>query len=133
MQSTSLGHARLLQRVLATTTRETNNRRDGLDQYGRPQRKKIEVPRSRPLEVALKMFDLYGKSSAILDVHFQGEAGTGLGPTMEFYASVCRDFARRDLKLWRDTDSTLTGKYVFHPHGLFPAPMLGSLDTDENK
>jgi E3 ubiquitin-protein ligase TRIP12 len=76
------------------------------------------------MQVALKVFDLFGSSSSILDVHFQGEVGTGLGPTLEFFASVCREFAWRDLKLWRDADSTLSGRYVHHPLGLFPAPML---------
>jgi E3 ubiquitin-protein ligase TRIP12 len=74
--------------------------------------------------VALIVFDLFDSSSSILDVHFQGEVGTGLGPTLEFFASVCREFAWRDLKLWRDADSTLSGRYVHHPLGLFPAPML---------
>lgn len=129
LQSTSFGYARLLNRVISQYPREVanNSRRDGLEQYGRLQRRKVEVPRDSPMQVALKVFDLFGASSSILDVHFQGEVGTGLGPTLEFFASVCREFAWRDLKLWRDADSTLPGKYVHHPFGLFPAPMLNSV------
>jgi hypothetical protein len=104
-----------------------NNRRDGLEQYGRLQRKKIEVPRDSPMQVALKVFDLFGASSSILDIHFQGEVGTGLGPTLEFFASVSKEFAWKDLKLWRDADSTLPSKYVHHPFGLFPSPMLNEV------
>jgi len=46
-----------------------------------------------------------------------------LGPTLEFYSLVSREFARRDLKLWRDGDQSLPGEHVHHPLGLFPAPM----------
>ena len=49
--------------------------------------------------------------------------GTGLGPTLEFYSLVSKEFARRDLKIWRDADQTRLGQYVHHPDGLFPAPI----------
>ena len=69
------------------------------------------------------MFELYGSSSSILEVEYFEEVGTGLGPTLEFYSLVSREFARKDLKIWRDADPTLSGVYVQHPHGLFPAPI----------
>ncbi|CAG8693181.1 11863_t:CDS:2, partial [Acaulospora colombiana] len=129
LASTSFGYARLLNRVISQYPRDVpnNNRREGLEQYGRLQRKKIEVPRDSPMQVALKVFDLFGASSSVLDIHFQGEVGTGLGPTLEFFASVSKEFAWKDLKLWRDADSTLPGKYVHHPFGLFPSPMLNEV------
>jgi E3 ubiquitin-protein ligase TRIP12 len=71
----------------------------------------------------MKVFELYGSSSSILEVEYFEEVGTGLGPTLEFYSLVSREFARRDLKLWRDDDHLRTGPYVFHPRGLFPAPI----------
>jgi len=71
----------------------------------------------------MKVFELYGSSSSILEVEYFEEVGTGLGPTLEFYSLVSREFARRDLKLWRDDDPLRPGSYVFHPRGLFPAPI----------
>ena len=71
----------------------------------------------------MKVFELYGSSSSILEVEYFEEVGTGLGPTLEFYSLVSREFARRDLKIWRDDDPLRTGAYVFHPRGLFPAPI----------
>jgi len=71
----------------------------------------------------MKVFELYGSSSSILEVEYFEEVGTGLGPTLEFYSLVSREFARRDLKIWRDDDPLRTGPYVFHPRGLFPAPI----------
>lgn len=70
-------------------------------------------------------------------MEFQGEEGTGLGPTLEFYALVGAELQRRDLGLWlcdddecaEDDFSELTGTarppgyYVRRPSGLFPAPL----------
>jgi hypothetical protein len=51
------------------------------------QRQKVTVDRERILECALT---LMGKVSnrAFLEVEYKGEEGTGLGPTLEFYALV---------------------------------------------
>ncbi|KAG1740094.1 putative ubiquitin-protein ligase, partial [Suillus occidentalis] len=43
-----------------------------------------------------------------------------LGPTLEFYSLVSKEFTRRDLKIWRDADSAAPGIYVHHPTGLYP-------------
>lgn len=37
---------------------------------------------------------------ACLQVEFQGEEGTGLGPTLEFYALVAAEFQRTLLGIW---------------------------------
>jgi len=71
----------------------------------------------------MKVFELYGSSSSILEVEYFEEVGTGLGPTLEFYSLVSKEFARKDLKIWRDEDATRPNIYVHHPHGLFPAPI----------
>lgn len=46
--------------------------------------------------------------------------GTGLGPTLEFYALVSKELQRSDLELWVGNHS---GTHVFSPTGLFPAPL----------
>jgi E3 ubiquitin-protein ligase TRIP12 len=66
--------------------------------------------------------ELYGSSSSVLEVEYFEEVGTGLGPTLEFYSLVSREFARRNIKMWHDVDSSAPGPYVSHPAGLFPAP-----------
>jgi E3 ubiquitin-protein ligase TRIP12 len=68
----------------------------------------------------------------VLEVEYFEEVGTGLGPTLEFYSLVSKELARRDLKIWRDADSMMTGPYVHHPQGLFPAP-LGPLDLIQDR
>lgn len=44
----------------------------------------------------------FGHSKALLEIQYENEVGTGLGPTLEFYALVSTELQRRDLGLWND-------------------------------
>jgi E3 ubiquitin-protein ligase TRIP12 len=99
---------------------------------GRLQRQKVRISRKHIFESAVKVFELYGSSSSILEVEYFEEVGTGLGPTLEFYSLVSKEFARRDLKIWRDADPAKPGVHVHHPNGLFPAPMSPEEILTEN-
>ena len=125
LQSTSFGYARLILKWQSQQARgqDTSRRDDGIGFLGRLQRQKVRISRKHILESAVKVFELYGSSSSVLEVEYFEEVGTGLGPTLEFYSLVSKEFARRDLKIWRDVDQTRSGQYVHHPSGLFPAPI----------
>lgn len=125
LQSTSFGYARLILKWQSQQTRgqDSSRRDDGVGFLGRLQRQKVRISRQHILESAVKVFELYGSSSSILEVEYFEEVGTGLGPTLEFYSLVSKEFARKDLKIWRDADPLLSGPYVHHPLGLFPAPI----------
>ncbi|RPD53372.1 hypothetical protein L226DRAFT_617463 [Lentinus tigrinus ALCF2SS1-7] len=126
LQSTSFGYARLIlkwQSQQQSRGQDSSRRDDGVGFLGRLQRQKVRISRKHILESAVKVFELYGSSSSVLEVEYFEEVGTGLGPTLEFYSLVSKEFARRDLKIWRDADPTLSGPYVHHPLGLFPAPI----------
>lgn len=125
LQSTSFGYARLILKWQSQQNRgqDTSRRDDGIGFLGRLQRQKVRISRKHILESAVKVFELYGSSSSVLEVEYFDEVGTGLGPTLEFYSLVSKEFARRDLKIWRDADQTRPGHYVHHPSGLFPAPI----------
>lgn len=41
----------------------------------------------------------------MLEIQYENEVGTGLGPTLEFYALVSTELQRIDLGLWNDSDS----------------------------
>ena len=107
----------------AQSQEELRRNRDDRPFLGRLQRQKVRISRAKILESALKVMDLYGSSQSILEVEYFEEVGTGLGPTLEFYSLVSKEFARRDLKIWRDADLTMPGAHVHHPLGLFPAPI----------
>lgn len=126
LQSTSFGYARLIlkwQSQQQNRGQDNSRRDDGVGFLGRLQRQKVRISRKHILESAVKVFELYGSSSSILEVEYFEEVGTGLGPTLEFYSLVSKEFARRDLKIWRDADLSTPGAYVYHPLGLFPAPI----------
>ncbi len=38
---------------------------------------------------------------ALLEIQYEGEVGTGLGPTLEFYALVSKEIQRYELEMWR--------------------------------
>ncbi|KAF4122101.1 E3 ubiquitin-protein ligase TRIP12, partial [Geosmithia morbida] len=125
LQSTSFGYARSMAKWQNTQNAE-DSRRDRFNErpyLGRLQRQKVRISRSKILESALKVMDLYGASQSILEVEYFEEVGTGLGPTLEFYSTVSREFAKKKVRLWRDMDSSSTSEYVSGPMGLFPRPM----------
>lgn len=47
----------------------------------------------------------FGHSKALLEIQYENEVGTGLGPTLEFYALVSAEMQRADLGLWNEGDT----------------------------
>lgn len=76
--------------------------------------------------------ELYGASQSILEVEYFEEVGTGLGPTLEFYSTVSKEFSKKKLKLWRETEANDADEYAFGTRGLFPAPMSEEQASNEN-
>ena len=68
----------------------------------RVQRQKVRISRNRILESAHRVFEQYAGAKSQLEVEFFGEAGSGLGPTLEFYTLLSHDLQRVPLGLWRD-------------------------------
>lgn len=106
--------------------------RDERPFLGRLQRQKVRISRSKILESALKVMELYGASQSILEVEYFEEVGTGLGPTLEFYSTVSKEFSKKKLKLWRESDTNDSDEYAFGINGLFPAPMSEEQASNEN-
>ncbi|XP_049940581.1 E3 ubiquitin-protein ligase Ufd4 isoform X3 [Schistocerca serialis cubense] len=113
---------------------------------GRLKHERVKVPRGEKLlDWAVQVMRLHADRKSILEVEFQGEEGTGLGPTLEFYALVGAELQRCDLGLWLcdeaiDTEASDSavydtavadlggvarppGFYVRRSSGLFPAPL----------
>lgn len=135
LQSTSFGYARSMTRWQNAQSAEENRRdrhRDERPFLGRLQRQKVRISRSKILESALKVMELYGASQSILEVEYFEEVGTGLGPTLEFYSTVSKEFSKKKLKLWRETDGNEADEFAFGSSGLFPAPMSEEQSSDEN-
>jgi E3 ubiquitin-protein ligase TRIP12 len=133
LQSTSFGYARSMTRWQNAQSQEESRRsRDERPFLGRLQRQKVRISRSKILESAVKVMELYGASQSILEVEYFEEVGTGLGPTLEFYSTVSKEFSKKKLKLWRDNDPGEGEGFVNGPNGLFPRPWSNDFLTSED-
>lgn len=126
LQSTSFGYSRSMMRWQSAQSENDDRRdrrRDERPLMGRLQRQKVRISRTRILESALKVMEMYGGSPSVLEVEYFEEVGTGLGPTLEFYSTVSKEFSKKKLKMWRENESNNHDEYAFGRLGLFPAPM----------
>ena len=95
---------------------------------GRLSRVKVRVSRTNLLKSACRVMRSYATSKSMVEVMFKDEAGTGLGPTLEFYALVSKAWQKLNLGMWRadaydETTATESPEYVFTLSGLFPSPV----------
>lgn len=135
LQSTSFGYSRSMNKWQSGQTANETRRdrqRDDRPFLGRLQRQKVRIARHKLLESAIKVMEIYGASPSVLEVEFFDEVGTGLGPTLEFYSNVSKEFSKKKLKLWRENESDKSNEYAFGKQGLFPAPMSEELAQTEN-
>lgn len=126
LQSTAFGYSRAMTRWQNSQNGDDHrpdHRRDDRPFLGRLQRQKVRISRTRILESAMKVMELYGSSPSVLEVEYFEEVGTGLGPTLEFYSTVSKEFCKKKLRMWRENDSRRGSEYAFGKRGLFPAPM----------
>ncbi|KAJ5506451.1 hypothetical protein N7453_005408 [Penicillium expansum] len=109
LQSTAFGYSRAMMRWQNSQSGEDSRRdlrRDDRPFLGRLQRQKVRISRSRILDSALKVMELYGSSPASLRLN-----------------TLKKEFSKKKLKIWRDTDESSNAEYAFGKRGLFPAPM----------
>ncbi|XP_013177652.1 PREDICTED: E3 ubiquitin-protein ligase HECTD1 isoform X2 [Papilio xuthus] len=109
---------------------------------GRLRHERVRIPRHpNLLRSAMQVMRVHASRKSVLEVEFAGEEGTGLGPTLEFYALVAAELQRADLHMWlcddaapepprdlhsRDLylfDEKPPGYYVLRAGGLFPATL----------
>lgn len=150
LQSTSFGYSRLIHQwqlrtnqggddnVGSTSTNQGNNQRM---QLGRPTRHKVRISRKMMLQSAVKVLGMYGSTPGILEIEYFDEEGSGLGPTLEFYSTVSKEFSKKKLRLWRDEEPRQASdvdvdvddeSYVVNKYGLFPKPMDKTQLSSEN-
>ncbi|XP_028293111.1 E3 ubiquitin-protein ligase HECTD1 isoform X2 [Gouania willdenowi] len=126
--------------TMERTRPSTTARRDDPSEFrvGRLKHERVKVPRGDAMmEWAMSVMQLHSDRKSVLEVEFQGEEGTGLGPTLEFYALIAAEFQRTSLGIWLcdddfpDDESRQVdlggglkppGFYVQRSCGLFPAP-----------
>ncbi|CDK24097.1 unnamed protein product [Kuraishia capsulata CBS 1993] len=126
LQSTSFGYSRLIQQWQIRSNQEESNSNSnslGPAQLGRASRHKVRISRKHLLQSAFKVLDMYGSLPSVLEIEYFDEVGTGLGPTLEFYANVSKAFAKKKLKIWRTDGQSAGDDYIDFRTGLFPSPL----------
>lgn len=101
LRSTSYGYSRLIQ---MWQSRQDDSSEEKV-QLGRPARHKVRISRKQLLPSAFKVLDMYATIPSILEIEFFDEVGTGLGPTLEFYTDVSKEFSHQ--KMWRKDSGEL--------------------------
>lgn len=106
-------------------------------------RKKFLVCRNQILESAAQMMDQHANSKALLEVEYNEEVGTGLGPTLEFYTLVSHEFQKSGFGMWREDHNLCSPKEssqddivanygsVMSTFGLFPRPWSSSTNASD--
>ena len=100
----------------------------------RLEKRKRIVSRADIFKSAEALFNDLSGSKSLLEIQYENEVGTGLGPTLEFYALVSKEFQRSDFEMWRgevlancefkqEKNDANPVNYVFSSNGLFPAPL----------
>ncbi|KAH8418457.1 hypothetical protein KR009_004362 [Drosophila setifemur] len=102
--ATSFDRDRALQRLLDTTP-DLNAAESSERVAPRLDRRKRAISRAEILKQAEHILQDFGHSKALLEIQYENEVGTGLGPTLEFYALVSAELQRTDLGLWNGSDS----------------------------
>ncbi|KAG9509563.1 E3 ubiquitin-protein ligase TRIP12 [Fragariocoptes setiger] len=89
---------RALHRLLESAPELSNN-----DERVAPRldRRRKTVSRDDLFRQAETILNELTNSKTVLDIQYENEVGTGLGPTLEFYALVSHEMQRADLDMWR--------------------------------
>ena len=64
--------------------------------------------RENLLKQAEQVVNELATSRSLLEIQYENEVGTGLGPTMEFYTLVSKEMQRADLSLWKGKNNFKT-------------------------
>ncbi|XP_043792356.1 E3 ubiquitin-protein ligase TRIP12 isoform X2 [Apis laboriosa] len=125
LYATSFDRDRALQRLLDSAPELSGS--DSQERVTpRLERRKRTISRTDILKQAELVIQDLASSKALLEVQYVNEVGTGLGPTLEFYALVSQELQRADLDLWHGSSSPTEAGYVNAPQGLFPMPISWS-------
>lgn len=129
---TSFDRDRALQRLLDSTPGLNSN--DSTERVTpRLDKRKKTVTRDDILRQAENVFHDVGNSKALLEIQYDNEVGTGLGPTLEFYALVSKELQRADLEMWRGDVVSASPVVVPQSRDKLSTAPSGSSDMPVNK
>lgn len=107
-------------------------------------RRKIKISRTDILNSMCAIMELYSTTKDLVEIQYQNEIGSGLGPTLEFYSTVSSEirrtsganFKNQNLIIWRPDTEVDTknekSEYLNPKNGIFPAPLKKSYIDSPN-
>ena len=124
---------RALQRLLDSSPELSGN--DSSERVTpRLDRRKRTVSRDDILKQAENVLHDLGTSKALLEIQYENEVGTGLGPTLEFYALVSKELQRADLEMWRGEAVSAPKVVVPQPnHKISATPSTSAIDNQNDQ
>lgn len=69
-----------------------------------------KVSRHHILDSAMAALFRHAHSKSVLEVEFESEEGTGLGPTLEFFSLIAAELQRKDLAMWICDDQQIPSR-----------------------
>ncbi|KNC84223.1 hypothetical protein SARC_03555 [Sphaeroforma arctica JP610] len=123
LHATTFGIARALTNLQKQTEQSGGTQKAEL-RIARIQRAKVKINRDSMLDACKKLMSRYASSHMMLEIEYKNEVGTGLGPTLEFYTLVSREFQADELAMWREKQQTV---------GLYPAPLPTDIKSSRKR
>ncbi|CAK5081138.1 unnamed protein product [Meloidogyne enterolobii] len=155
---TSFGRDRALMHLVSEVNNDDGHEGASHDTNSRLiprlERRKVSIKRNDVLKDAQQILTQMSTSKAMLEVGFEGEVGTGFGPTLEFYSTLSRALQKSSLGLWDGTVRTCPEEekdgelihfkklpilgsgdddYIFAANGLYPKMLTRPLSSKQNE
>ena len=83
-------------------------------------RKKRVISREAILKQGEQLMSELASSRSLLEIHYEGEVGTGLGPTLEFYSLISKELQRADIQLWKGATVKIGQEDAMEEDGGYP-------------
>lgn len=100
---TAFGRDRALMYLVNETNPDDQDNESNSRLVPRLERRKITINRATLLKDSQQAMTQIGSSRPLLEVSFDGEVGTGFGPTLEFYSKASRELQKHSIHLWQGT------------------------------
>uniref|UniRef100_A0A7E4VH56 E3 ubiquitin-protein ligase n=1 Tax=Panagrellus redivivus TaxID=6233 RepID=A0A7E4VH56_PANRE len=125
---TAFGRDRAILHLVTENSDEQDNDAGSTNRLlPRIERRRVTVKRNALLADAVITFQQMGTLEAQLEVNFDGEVGTGFGPTLEFYSTISKEIQKHSHGLWAGVsqpfsfnDEGTPEHYTVADNGLYP-------------
>ncbi|KAI6173302.1 Thyroid hormone receptor interactor 12 [Aphelenchoides besseyi] len=122
---TAFGRDRALMHLVNEANPDDHDNESNSRLVPRLERRKISINRNTLLKDAQQAMNQLASSRPALEIVFDGEVGTGFGPTLEFYSTLSRELQKHSIRLWHGSpvvhkEEGEAIEYTNGENGLYP-------------